>query len=332
MNTLDLGLMAHRPREHRESYTDQVVNQALAAANRTTASAATATCETIARLWESAFASGESSVLAPWQLAHIGRQIVLRGESVWWRSLASGLLPVSDHDVSGKSAAPGRWQYRVTMPTPSSSITRKASASDVLHVRIGAPLSQPWRGCSPLASSEATASVLREVERSLSEEHSGPVGSLIGVPDPEGSSAIANVIAALKGRAILTEAGELVLAGESSSARTVWRPNRVGPQPAASTPSVREGVERSLLSAGGVPAALVYGGTDHRDAWRAFLAGTIAPTAKLVSSELARMGLDSKINFSAIMSSDLQARARAYGALTKGGMSDADARRICGFE
>ena len=332
MLTLDLGLIAHRPREHRESYTDQVVNQALAAANRTTASAATATIETIARLWESAFASGESSVLAPWMLAHIGRQCILRGESVWWRSLASGLLPTSDHDVMGKSAAPDRWQYRVRMPTPSSSIVRKAAAGDVLHVRIGASLSQPWRGCSPLASSEATASVLREVERSLQEEHSGPVGSLIGVPDPEGSSAIANVIAALKGRAILTEAGELVLAGESSSARTVWKPNRVGPQPAASTPSVREGVERSLLGAGGVPAALVYGGTDHRDAWRAFLAGTIVPTAKLVSAELARMGLDSKINFSAIMSSDLQARARAYGALTKGGMSDDDARRICGFE
>ena len=332
MNTLDLGLMAHRPREHREGYTDLVVAAALSAANRTNASGATATIEAIARLWESAFASGESSVLAPWQLAHIGRQMVLRGESVWWRSLASGLLPTSDHDVMGKSAAPDRWQYRVRMPTPSSSIVRKAAAGDVLHVRIGAPLAHPWRGCSPLASSEATASVLREVERSLFEEHSGPVGNLIGVPNPGESLEIANAIAALRGKAILTEAGDLVLAGEAGNQKTVWKPNRVGPMPAVGTAATRESVERSLLAAGGVPAALVMGGSDHRDAWRAFLSGTIAPTAKLVSAELERMNLDPKISFAAIMSSDLQARARAYGALTKGGMVDADARRICGFE
>ena len=332
MNTLDLGLMAHRRREKRDSYTSQQINALVAAADGTAASGALATVETIGRLWESAFSSGESSVLAPWQLGHLGRQLVLRGESLWWKSLASGLLTVSEHDVMGNSAAPSRWQYRVTMPTPSSSISRRAAAGDVLHVRIGASSSQPWRGCSPLASSEATASVLREVERSLSEEHSGPVGSLIGVPNPEGSAEIANVIASLKGRAILTEQGELVLAGESSSARTAWKPNRVGPMPAVGTASTREGVERSLLAAAGIPAALVHGGSDHRDAWRAFLAGTIAPAAKLVSAELARMNLDHRISFSAIMSSDLQARARAYKSLKDGGMEETEARAICGFE
>ena len=234
----------------------------------------------------------------------------------------------------GKSAAPDRWQYRVHHADAELEHRSRARQPRVtcLHVRIGASLSQPWRGCSPLASSEATASVLREVERSLSEEHSGPVGNLIGVPDPAGSTEIANAIAALKGKAILTEAGDLVLAGEAGNQKTVWKPNRVGPQPAVGTAATRESVERSLLAAGGVPAALVLGGSDYRDSWRAFLAGVIAPTAKLVSAELARMKLDPKIDFAAIMSSDLQARARAYGALTKGGMSDEDARRICGFD
>ena len=231
MTTLDLGLMAHKPREVRESYTDQVVAAAVNAANRTAASSATATIETIGRLWESAFASGESTVLSPWMLAHLGRQLVLRGESVWWKSMASGLLPVSDHDVSGKSAAPTRWQYRVTLPGPSASISRKAAAGDVLHVRIGAPVSQPWRGCSPILSSEATASVLRQVERSLAEEHSGPVGSLIGVPNPDDSLEVANEIASLKGKAILTESGDLDLSGEAAAGRTNWKPNRVGPAP-----------------------------------------------------------------------------------------------------
>ena len=334
MNELNLGQIpfpAHK-RERRDSYTETQVQSAVDRATGKAASAAIATVEIVARLWESAFSTGESSVLRPWMLGRIGRELALRGQSLWWKSAASGLLPISDHDVRGASAAAERWRYRITLPGPSSSVSRTVAASDVLHVRVGAPSQRPWAGCSPLAWSEATLAVLREVDRSLAEEHSGPVGSVIPVSDPAGSQEIANQIGVLSGKAILTEASEMDLPGEGPGGRNLWRPNRVGPSPAQGTATARDSVERSILSAAGIPPSLVFGGSDYRDAWRSFLAGTVQPAAALVSDELKRIGLDETISFRGLNQSDIQARARAYKQLVDGKMDAADARRICGFD
>jgi len=320
--------------EMRETYTDQQIAAAVATAKGTAASALTATVEAAARLWEAGFSAGVSSVLAPWQLALTGRALLLKGEIVFWRSGRSGLLPVASHDVQGASAFPGRWTYRLTMPTPSTSITREAKADRVLHARIGCTVAQPWKGCSPLTNSGASTGMLQQVERSLSEEHAGPVGSVVGVPNPEESQAVINEIAALKGRVIAAEASEMDLPGEGAAARTSWKPNRIGPAPAEGTIASREAVERSILAAAGVPVELVQpsSGSDAREGWRRFLWSTVAPAASIVSAELRRLGLDSAISFDALNASDLAGRARAYSQLRKAEMDDSEARRIAGFD
>ena len=129
-------------------------------------------------------------------------------------------------------------------------------------------------------------------------------------------------------------ASELDLAGEGQSGRTQWKPNRIGPAPSAGTIAAREGVERSLFSAAGVPVELVQSvsGSDAREGWRRFLWSTIAPAAGLVSDELKRLGLDSEIRFDSLNASDLAGRARAYGILVSNGMPDDEARRIAGFD
>ena len=319
-------------RESEDSYTDQQVAAAVATAKGTAASALTATVESIARLWEAGFTAGKSETLAPWQLALCGRALALKGEVLFWR--ASGLLPVADHDVQGDSAFPGRWRYRLTMPAPSTSITRNASADTVLHARVGATPRQPWRGCSPLTNAGATRAVLEQVERSLSEEHGGPVGNVVAVPDPGNSQDVVNEIAVLKGRTILGEASEMDVPGEGAGSRTNWKPNRIGPMPADGTIASREAVERSLLAAGGVPVELVqpHSGSDAREGWRWFLWSTIAPAAALVSAELRRIGLPDGIDFAALNASDLAGRARAYSQLRKAEMPEADARRLTGLE
>ena len=334
MNALDLGPVpfAAHARENRESYTEQQVSAAVAAASGTTASAKIATIETCARLWEFAFSTGVSKALPPWALGRIGRELVLRGHSVWWKSTASGLLPVSDVDVRGVSASPDRWRYRITLPSPGSSITRTVTADQVLHVRIGAPTARPWAGSSPLAQSQATVDVLKEIDRSWKEEHAGPVGHLVPVPSPASSQDVANGIAVLRGRTLLTEASEMDLAGEGASSRNPWKPQRVGPEPTQGSALARDAVERSILAAGGIPPGLVFGGTDFRASWGAFLAGTVAPSAGLVSAELSRLGLDSVISFRGLNQSDLQARSRSYKQLRDGGMDDAKAASICGFD
>jgi len=59
---------------------------------------------------------------------------------------------------------------------------------------------------------------------------------------------------------------------------------------------------------------------------------TIAPASRIVVAELQRLGVDSDIDFTNLNASDLAGRARAYGQLVTGGVSDADARRLTGFE
>ena len=235
--------------------------------------------------------------------------------------------------MQGDSAFPGRWRYRLTLPGPGSSITRNADADRVLHARIGCDPRRPWKGCSPLANAAATRGALERIERSLSEEHDGPVGSVIGVPDPETQTETANEIGQLKGRTILTEASELDLPGEGQQGRNNWKPNRIGPTPAAGTIQGREAVERSLLAACGVPTELVLSSSagEGREAWRRFLWATIAPAAAVVSAELTRIGLDGAIDFSQLNASDLAGRARAFGQLRKAELPEAEARRICGF-
>ena len=205
ITTLGLDRFPVQAREHRESFTDQQIQARLAAAEGTAASTDIATVTAIARLWEFAFSAGQSKILQPWQLGRIGRALVLSGESIWY-SGTSGLLPVSDHDIQGRSAVADRWQYRITMPAPSRSITKRVPADRIMHVRIGATTARPWAGVSPLVEAKATRGVIEAIESSLSQEHGGPVGHVIGVPDPEGSGAVADGIANLKGRTILAEA------------------------------------------------------------------------------------------------------------------------------
>ena len=321
--------------EVRESYTDQQVAAAVATAKGTAASASslTATVEAIARLWEAGFASGRAEALPPWMMALCGRSLILRGEFIAWRSRSSGLLPAADHDVRGESASPDRWRYRLTLPAPSTSITRNADADRVLHVRVGATVRQPWRGCSPLANAGATRAVLDQIERSLSEEHGGPVGNVIGVPDPDSSQDVVNEIAVLKGRTILGEASEIDLPGEGQGSRTSWKPNRIGPMPADGTVASREAVERSLLAASGIPIELVQpsSGSDAREGWRRFLFGTISPAAAMLSAELRRIGQSDEIDFAELRASDLAGRSRAFKQMREAGLTESEARRLTGL-
>ena len=87
-----------------------------------------------------------------------------------------------------------------------------------------------------------------------------------------------------------------------------------------------------LLAAAGVPVELVTSrsGTDTREGWRRFLWSTIAPVGRIVAAEAQRV-LGGRIDWAALGASDLAGRARTYRLLRDAGMTDAEARRICGF-
>ena len=65
---------------------------------------------------------------------------------------------------------------------------------------------------------------------------------------------------------------------------------------------------------------------------RDFHHGLLGPVAVLVGAELERVELSGRLDFRALMASDLQGRARAFQQLRDGGMGESEARAVCGFD
>ena len=217
---------------------------------------------------------------------------------------------------------------------PDSTITKNASSSQVLHVRICTDAARPWEGNSPILRSQATRDALQEVEKSLKQEHAGPLGRLLPVPDPEDANLKA-ALSKLGGKALLVEQSELGLSGEGQAARVRWMPKRIGPEPNEATLTARDGLERSLMAACGIPPAMVSPSATanaSREALRQFLWLTISPVVGLASAELARLGLDPKIDLSQLNASDLAGRTRSFKQLVESGMDAGDATRLTGLE
>lgn len=297
---------------------------------------AVAAAEIAASLWERAFASGESDVMAAAMLGAIGRDLVTRGESVWWAGDGSEPVRASSWDVRSPSVRPAEWLYRVTLSGPSGVAIRDADAAAVMHFRIRMDPRMPWKGRNPWEAASLTASLAARIEASLRDEEGGPVGHVLPVPDERASSGLADQLVGLRGAVAV---GETMAAGwEGGAARapggSEWKPVRIGPAPTEPQRNLRADVQDSMLAAAGVPVELVSpsSGTDTREAWRRFLWSTIAPVGRVVAAEARRViGGTGRIDWAALGASDLAGRARAYRQLRDAQMDDAEARRICGF-
>ena len=283
-------------------------------------------------MWERAFASARSETLTAAQLALIGRSLLLRGESVWHVGRGGRLAPAT-HPVTVQGGLyQSGWTYKLTLAGPTSTRTVSATSGSVVHVRIGTDPGRPWAGCSPLANSALTRDALAFVERSLSQEHSGPVGSMIAVQDPESNTEVSAAIGTAKGSVLLGDSAATGLTGDPQ--RNDWKPYRFGPAPAQSSVLARDNLERAVWSAAGVPVELLRpsSGVDAREAWRRFLFAVVAPIGQIISGELRRLGLDAELDWTELRASDLASRSRSYKQLTEAKVSEADARRICGFD
>ena len=78
--------------------------------------------------------------------------LVRRGEALFVIDVRDGglrMLEASSWDVSG-GHDPSSWVYRVDLPGPSVTASRRYPAASVIHVRFAVHPSSPWRGVSPL--------------------------------------------------------------------------------------------------------------------------------------------------------------------------------------
>ena len=228
------------------------------------------------------------------------------------------------------------WRYRLDLSGPSGTETRQVHAGQVFHARINVEAQRPWRGRSPFSLAPTTCSLMANLERQLGEEASGPMGWVL--PVPKGNDGLAGDIKALAGGVAVGESMTDAWGGGPGQGRSGahdWEAQRFGANPPAGVVQLRGQVEASIAAAAGVPADLVVQGSTTealRESWRQFSYGTLMPLALEIGPELrAKVGGSGVLSFDRLAAADVQGRARAYGALRKGGMDATRAARVTGF-
>lgn len=296
-----------------------------------------AVAQAAASLWERAFMAAVSEDLTPFVLASVARALFRTGEAVLLRR-GSDWLQAATYDIRG-GVEQRTWEYDLELPAPAGMASlRRQPSSAVAHVRINVNPATPWKGRGPLQVASLTDGLMAAVEQSLRDEERGPVGQILAIPSTTQSDELANQIASLRGNVVLGEStagGWDTGVSNQGTGRGEWSPTRIGPNPPESQTRLRRDVAVTVLAACGVPAGLVYEEAESgaRESWRRFLFSTIAPIGRLLTGELSRVtGRPAALDWSGLFASDLAGRSRAYKQLLESGMSDADARRICGFD
>ena len=328
--------------EARESYTEQVVARIMASAGAASDGSSLAVVETAARLWSAGLSSatvspvsGALSAVTSTFLAGVGRSLCNTGESLHLIVVSEGrvsLTPVASWTVHG-SANPSTWKYRVTMNGPTSTRTTTLDGSGVVHVRYSPSPTAPWRGRSPLELAKDSINAARLVESATASEFSFVQQQILsprrsandyGLVDSMSPDSIEKIVQAFASH---TGSGAFVVPGD-------LEPRRLGPSPPESFIGIRDGLERSILSACGIPVSLVSATTSTglRESLRHLLNTLLRPLAALVVREL-QIKLDpaAALNFDALRAGDLTGTARAVGSLTQAGMTLEDARGVAGL-
>ena len=329
--------------EVRESYTDQIIGNMMSAASGSS-DASLAAIEISSRWWGSSLSTASISpvnaALAPVDasfLDFVGRELVRHGESCHVLDVVDGaveLHPVSSWQVEG-SYRRSEWVYNCNMSGPSSTVTRKLGASQVIHIRYGVSRDRPWKGNSPASMAAATLQAGSRLERSLGEELALRTQQML-VPRRSsndfggmGDLAPENLDKVVKALSQSVNQGVFALP-------TDLEPRKLGPTPHPTYPELRDRLMYDILSMHGVNPTLVAPnstGQGLRESFRQFLFSTIRPVARLIEMELReKLEPTASLSFEALRGADIQGSARAYASLVKADMQPADAARIVGFE
>ena len=349
------------PVEYRSaSYTDAVVTAILASATggATRPALATAALESCVTLYASALSacpvSGPSSVTraltADW-LASVASALIRTGQALYiiGADPVDGLhlAPVSHWDVHG-GPRPSTWYYRVELSGPSGTAWKTHSAAEVLHMRWATDPSRPWSGISPLQRAADTASLAGWIEKRLSEESSGPVGSFLPVakydadpdadladPDADPLAQLRRDIGGAKGQTLLVETAMALADSPASAPRRDYQVARFGANPPRDLVELREAVRRDIGHSCGVPRGLLdsaAGGQASREGWRQFISTSIDGLCRRLEAQiLTQLGVEVAIDSTPLSGRDLLARAAVFRRLKEGGLTVADARDAAGI-
>ena len=284
-----------------------------------------------------------TAALTPSCLGLIGRALIRDGEIALGIDIQDGmamLWPAADFDIHG-GYQPESWTYRLNLAGPSRYHTRAAvPAEGVVHCRYLTDPARPWRGIGPIESAALAGKLSAETVKALSDESSGPRGSVLPMPNKDGNddsvTALKADLKSLRGSMALVEsmASGWQSGDNASSAPKDWQQVRIGSTPPQSLVNLNDQASKEILMACGISPALwdSTAAAASREAWRQCLHAVISPLARLVEHEL-RMKLHPSIsiNLDALSASDIQGRARAFQSMVTAGMDVSKAAALSGL-
>ena len=284
--------------------------------------------------------NGRTAALTPSVLGRIGRYLLLRGEVVFEVGVGPrGLMltPASHWTVTG-APDPSTWMYEATFQGPSTSVVRTLPRSRVLHLQYAQSHHAPWLGVGPLSSAGLTQELVGQIETALAQEAATPRGYNFAVPDPKQAGELTTDLRTSRGGLNLVPSGASDAAwgqGQESKPGDDWVSKRFGMMPPPAMVQLRGNAELSVLAAAGCPVTVmsVSDGTAKKEDFRRFLTLTMVPLGKMLAQQIGdALGVDDlSFDFNDLAASDIAAKARAWGTLTKGGVSPQDAGAITGL-
>ena len=284
--------------------------------------------------------NGRTAALTPTLLGHVGRYLLRYGEVLFEIGIRRGqitLTPAQSWTVAG-GIDPASWMYEATFQGPSTSVVRTLPAGRVLHLMYSQSHHAPWVGVGPLSEAGVTQELVGQIETALAQEAATPRGYNIAVPDTKQAGKLTTELRSSKGALNLVPsvASDAAWgAGQESKPADDWVSKRFGMMPPQAMVQLRGNVELSILAAAGVPVTImsVSDGTAKKEDFRRFLHLTLQPMGRIIADQIAGAleveGLT--FDFSGIGAADIAAKARAWGTLTKGGVSPQDAGAITGL-
>ncbi len=323
-----LDIFRRKPAEETRSSSAGYTAQILAAresyiTGRSGVSELTATVQGAVSLWEGAMAAADvqgTDMLSRRHMALAARALALRGDAVF---LIEGdrIIPASDWDVTTRFGLPRA--YRLSLPEVGGGRTQTALAAEVLHFTIGADVTAPWHGVSPLRRSSLSADLLQQVETALRDVYrDAPIGSQI-IPMPDSSSDDMDQLrGSLRGR----RGGALIVEGVAQATAAGMNP-QIGKSPDQLTPDLSKAMTKETLEAARGAIQMAFGvlpglsnvattGPLVREAQRHVATWILQPMALTMAEEISdKIGTDVSIDvMQPLQAFDAGGRARAFGA------------------
>jgi len=286
----------------------------------------TGTVQGCVSLWEGGLSLADvdgTDMLTPRVLALAARALAMRGEAVFVIS-DTGLLPCSDWDLTTRYSKPVA--YRVGIPDTGGGTTQTVLAAEVLHLRIGADMSMPYVGQSPLRRARLTAGLLQTMESALSEVYTNaPLGSSV-IPFPEAPdqdmSDLARGFRGFRGKVLVRESVNVTAAG-GPAPQTDLKPSDV-------SPDLSRAMTKETLSASRSSIEMVFGvlpglsnisvtGPMVREAQRHLAQWALMPIAAMIGQEASeKLGQPVTLDvMRPLQAFDAGGRARALGAIVQ---------------